>query len=201
MNDRLKGKIINLSFQLFFYCPTIYFIYAESSAMKHAAGAVDKLQPGSYRSRPRPVGTSASRSAPGRDSTKTASMVLCSCRCPGVLSPPLRGEGGVQERREGSGGAGRLAIQPPSSIPQLAWGSPPLGACSSHPRGRLCPQGSHQVSAFLLCSFSNISLKGTQRGTQRNLSVLRDHGSRRDHLPLIPVNFPKPRTFSLVINM
>lgn len=38
MNDRLKGKIINLSFQLFFYCPTISFGSAESGAIKHAAG-------------------------------------------------------------------------------------------------------------------------------------------------------------------
>lgn len=37
MNDRLKGKIINLSFQLFFYCPTLYFIFPGSRAIKPRA--------------------------------------------------------------------------------------------------------------------------------------------------------------------
>lgn len=49
-------------------------------------------------------------------------------------------------------------------------------------------------SLFLLCSFSYVSLKGKQRGRQRNPQVLWDHGSTFHHLRLnlIPLNFPKP---------
>lgn len=94
MNDRLKGKIINLSFQLFFYCPTIYFIFAESSAMKHAAGAVDKLQPGSSGARLSPVGTSEPVCTRQRrhQSCLRGTLLLQVPRCP-VTTPAWRRRG------------------------------------------------------------------------------------------------------------